>query len=85
MPATALAAMSASIEGATPQPIVPAPINSMRTLSSTQVYMHEFNEPNSVKPKSIAPRRPRISASRPTQVIYFDPDGFGLMTGVRTV
>ncbi len=32
----------------------------------TKLHMQGFNEPNSVKAKSIAPRRPMISESRPT-------------------
>ena len=79
MPATALAAMSASIEGASPQLMVPVPFDLIRTLSSAQVYIDGFNKPNNVKPKSIAPRRPRISESRPMhQRIYPDSDRRGL-------
>ena len=66
MPATALAAMSASIEGASPQLMVPVPFDPIRRLSFIQIYIRGLDEPNSVKPKSIAPRRPMISESRPT-------------------
>ena len=75
MPATALAAMSASIEEASPQPMVPVPFGPIRRLSFIQNYIRDLDEPNNVKPKSIAPRRPRISESRPTQrTIYPDSD-----------
>ena len=68
MPATALAAMSTSIEGANPQLIVPVPIGSDSNIVITEskLYRKGINEPNSAKAKSIAPRRPRISDSRPT-------------------
>ena len=38
MPATALAAISASIEGANPQHMVPAPVGSMQTLALLKLY-----------------------------------------------
>lgn len=66
MPATALAAMSTSIEGANPQLIVPVPIGFGLNIIITELQRKGINEPNSVKAKSIAPRRPRISESRPT-------------------
>lgn len=66
MPATALAAMSTSIEGANPQLIVPAPIGFDLNIVITELRRKGINEPNSVNAKSIAPRRPRISESRPT-------------------
>jgi hypothetical protein len=66
MPATALAAMSTSIEGANPQLIVPVPIGIGLDIVITELDKKEINEPNSVNARSIAPRRPRISESRPT-------------------
>jgi hypothetical protein len=66
MPATALAAMSASIEGAKPQLIVPVPIGFNLNIVIAELHRNDINEPNSVNAKSIAPRRPRISESRPT-------------------
>ena len=66
MPATALAAMSASIEGANPQLMVPVPIEFGLNIITTELHRKGINEPNSVNAKSIAPRRPRISESRPT-------------------
>ena len=38
MPATALAAISASIEGAIPQHMVPAPIGSVQTLALLELH-----------------------------------------------
>ena len=40
MPATALAAMSASIEGANPQPIVPVPVDSVLYIVTIHPIQH---------------------------------------------
>lgn len=65
IPATALAAISASIEGANPQQMVPAPVGSMQMLALHKLHGSVCDQPKSVKPNIIAPRRPRISDSRP--------------------